>query len=58
MIEHNLSEGCRGLPPLPARLEPWMQEVLADAEGCAAMLEEHGSPLNLHDFSALARNAA
>ena len=35
-----------------------MQEVLADAEGCAAMLEEHGSPLNLHDFSALARNAA
>lgn len=58
MIEHDLSEGCRGLPPLPARLEPWMQEVLADAEGCAAMLEEHGSPLNLHDFSALARNAA
>ncbi|EWS81761.1 diaminopimelate decarboxylase [Brachybacterium phenoliresistens] len=53
-----LREGCRGLPPLDARLEPWMQELLADPAACADLLARHGSPVNLHDFAALSRNAA
>lgn len=54
----DLRSGCQGLPPLTARLEPWMRELLADPEACRNLLEEHGSPLNVHDFSALPRNAA
>ncbi|MDI9701469.1 hypothetical protein QM312_36740, partial [Burkholderia cenocepacia] len=34
-----------------------MRELLADPTACAALLEEHGSPLNVHDFGALTRNA-
>ena len=52
-----LREGCHGLPPLTARLAPWMRELLADPATCAQLLEEHGSPLNVHDFGALADNA-
>ena len=52
-----LRTGCRGIPSLSARLEPWLQELLADPTACAALLEEHGSPLNVHDFGALTRNA-
>lgn len=53
----DLRAGCQGVPPLTARLAPWMRELLADPVACAQLLEEHGSPLNLHDFSALADNA-
>ncbi|MGO1408325.1 MAG: Y4yA family PLP-dependent enzyme [Brachybacterium sp.] len=53
----DLRAGCHGLPPLSARLAPWMQELLADPVACTQLLEEHGSPLNVHDFSALADNA-
>lgn len=49
--------GCRGLPPLTARLEAWMRELLADPARCSAMLATYGSPVNVHEFSALARNA-
>ncbi|WP_193105999.1 Y4yA family PLP-dependent enzyme [Brachybacterium sp. FME24] len=53
-----LRAACRGLPPLSARLEPWMRDLLADPAACTALLEEYGSPLNVHDFAPLARNAA
>ncbi|WP_114853429.1 Y4yA family PLP-dependent enzyme [Brachybacterium sp. YJGR34] len=53
-----LRSGCAGAPPLTARLEPWMRELLADPATCAGLLETYGSPLNVHEFSALARNAA
>ncbi|MFL4475338.1 alanine racemase [Paeniglutamicibacter sp. MACA_103] len=46
-----------GTAPLTARLEPWMERLLADAEGCRDLIATFGSPLNLHDFSALGRNA-
>lgn len=53
----DLRAGCHGLPPLTARLAPWMRELLADPGACTQLLEEHGSPLNVHDFTALARHA-
>lgn len=56
--EATLREACHGTPPLSARLEPWMQELLADPSTCTDLLERYGSPLNVHDFSALARNAS
>lgn len=56
--ESALRDGCHGLPPLTARLEPWMRELLADPAACTSLLEEHGSPVNVHDFSALPRHAA
>lgn len=45
-----------GTPPLTARLEPWMEALLADPAGCRELLATFGSPVNLHDFSALGRN--
>ena len=56
--EPTLRAACQGTPPLSARLEPWMQELLADPATCSSLLERYGSPLNVHDFSALPRNAA
>ncbi|WP_394216562.1 Y4yA family PLP-dependent enzyme [Brachybacterium vulturis] len=53
-----LRAGCRGLPPLTARLSPWMRHLLEDPDACAALVEGQGSPLNVHDFSALPENAA
>ncbi|WP_300683154.1 alanine racemase [Nocardioides sp.] len=35
-----------------------MEEVLAAPDALAALVAEHGSALNLHDFTPLARNAA
>lgn len=52
-----LRAAAHGLPPLPARLEPWMTALLSDAERCRDLLAEHGSPVNVHDFSPLARHA-
>ena len=53
-----LRRRCGGLPRLSARLEPWMRELLADRRACSALIEEYGSPVNVHEFSALARNAS
>lgn len=50
--------GCGGEPPLSARLEPWMVELLAEPAGLDSLLELHGSPLNLHQLDAFGRNAA
>lgn len=49
---------CSGEPPLTARTEVWMEELLADPSACHQLLREHGSPINVHDFSALERNAS
>lgn len=42
-----MSSSMHGVVPLTGRLEPWMREVLADHAGATALLEEHGSPVNL-----------
>ncbi|WP_061960547.1 alanine racemase [Demequina flava] len=52
------SPACEGVLPLVPRTEPWMEDLLADPETCESLIEEHGSPVNVLDFSPLARNAA
>ncbi|WP_234998650.1 alanine racemase [Demequina sp. NBRC 110057] len=47
-----------GVSPLTGRTEPWMEDLLADADACAALVAEYGSPVNVLDFGPLARNAA
>lgn len=48
----------RGQPPLTARLEPWMTELLADPQQCAALMEQYASPVNVVFPAVLPRNAA
>ena len=50
--------GCAGIVPLSARLEPWQVELCSRPELLAEWLELHGSPLNVLDPTAFARNAA
>lgn len=45
-----------GTAPLSARLEPWMEDLLNDPEQCEALLDAHGSPVNVHHFGAMGRN--
>ncbi|MCW4466770.1 alanine racemase [Glutamicibacter sp. MNS18] len=45
-----------GTAPLTARLEPWMEQLLGDAQACREVIREHGSPVNLHEFSSMSRN--
>jgi len=45
-----------GTLPLTARLEPWMKSLVEDSELCRELLSEYGSPLNVHDYSAMAKN--
>lgn len=52
--EHPAHALCTGLAPLTGRTEPWMDRLLDDPDACAALLDEHGSPVNLLDFSPLA----
>lgn len=47
-----------GDPPLTPRWEPWMRALLADPQRCAAIVAEHGSPVNVLNPEPLARNAA
>ncbi len=47
---------CHGTPPLTARTEPWMDALTQDAQLCAALVEQHGSPLNVHNFEPMRRN--
>lgn len=49
---------CQGLPALTAHLEPWMQDLLDSPEQVQGLLERFGSPVNVHDFSPVADNAA
>ena len=45
-----------GTLPMTARLEPWMKSLVEDPELCKELLSEYGSPLNVHDYSSMARN--
>ncbi|WP_186304423.1 FAD/NAD(P)-binding protein [Kocuria palustris] len=56
-IEATLRSGAHGRPALPARLEPWMQELASDPQACADLLAEHGSPVNVLDPRPLEANA-
>lgn len=51
-------EGVRGVLPLDGRLEQWVVDLCADPDLVAGWISELGSPLNVLDFSPLARNAA
>ena len=53
----DLRAGVQGRPPLDGRLEPWMSELLADAGGCAALVDRFGSPVNLIHPATMGRNA-
>ncbi|WP_157260642.1 Y4yA family PLP-dependent enzyme [Patulibacter minatonensis] len=52
-----LRDRCHGAAPLTARLEPWLEDVLARPDDLAAWLAEHGSPLNLLHPGAMEQNA-
>ncbi|WP_083966601.1 alanine racemase [Demequina globuliformis] len=56
-MTHDTHQLCEGVAPLQARTEPWMEDLLADSEQCAALVREYGSPVNVLDFSPVARNA-
>ena len=59
MSDHaRLRSAVAGSPPLTGRIEPWLADLLADAPACSALLEEHGSPVNVIEPALLARNAA
>lgn len=49
---------CHGLPPLTARLPAWQEALGADHASLSRWMEEHGSPINVLEPSALGRNAA
>lgn len=53
--ESALRGRCQGILPLTARIEPWMQEVLLGAT-LPAMLQRHGSPVNLIATTPMQRN--
>lgn len=52
-----LRESCAGVPPLPGLLEPWQIELAGNADKLAALVAEHGSPVNLINPKAMDRNA-
>ena len=52
-----LREGVGGEPPLSARLEPWMADLLADPGVAESLLAQYGSPVNVIDPAPLRRNA-
>ncbi|MGV0359532.1 hypothetical protein [Corynebacterium mastitidis] len=42
--------------PLTGRCEPWMVELLESPERCAGLIEDHGSPVNIHHPAPVLRN--
>lgn len=54
--EADVRRSARGCPPLTARLEPWMRDLLADPAAVARLVPED-SPVNVHDTAAFGRNA-
>lgn len=46
-----------GQPPLTARREPWMDDLLSDSAQCAQLLEQYASPVNVVYPEVLPRNA-
>ena len=53
-----MNPAVHGQPPLTGRREPWMDDLLGDPGRVTALLDEFGSPVNVMEPSALARNAA
>ncbi len=51
----SLRTNCRGVVPLDARLEPWMEEILIDSR-LHDWVKEYGSPLNIIHPPPLVRN--
>lgn len=49
---------CRGASPLPGKLEPWQIQLLEEPDRLSALLDAHGSPVNLIEPTAMGRNAA
>lgn len=45
-----------GAAKLTARLEPWMEELLNNSVLCQDLIETHGSPVNVHNYTAMGRN--
>lgn|GEM_PF-87569 len=43
--------------PLTGRLEPWMAELLEDPDTVSSLLDDHGSPVNVHHTAPVLRNA-
>jgi diaminopimelate decarboxylase len=54
--QHDVRRGCHGEPPVTARLEPWQVALCAEPERLRALLEQHGSPLNIHHPPPFERN--
>lgn len=54
----DVRDGCTGIVPLAARLEPWQLELCGEPARLAGWLDEHGSPVNVLDVSPIGRNAA
>ncbi|MFC6152160.1 alanine racemase [Nocardioides yefusunii] len=54
----DLRARCRGVLPLDARLEEWAVDLLSDPTQVADLVSRHGSPVNVLDFTPLARNAS
>ncbi len=50
-----LRDTCRGVVPLDARVEPWMSDILVNAD-LHQWVEQHGSPLNIVHTPPLVRN--
>jgi diaminopimelate decarboxylase len=48
--------GCAGVEPLRGRLEAWQLEIAANPARLAALIAEHGSPVNLLNPAPMARN--
>ncbi|MBB3039521.1 hypothetical protein [Hoyosella altamirensis] len=57
-MNSDIRKMCVGLPPLTARLENWMSELLSDPTATERVVNEYGSPVNVIHTGALRRNAA
>lgn len=49
---------AHGVRPLTGRLAPWMVDLLGDSEEVDRLVREHGSPVNVLNFEAVARHAS
>lgn len=47
---------CRGVLPLTGRLEPWQEHLLGEPGKLAALVERHGSPVNVLHPATMSRN--
>ena len=53
----SVRDGCVGVAPLSARLEPWQVELLGRPQAVGEWIEAHGSPINLLAPEPMRRNA-